>query len=69
MLRLTQKEIKRLLNNGEALPATVEYMRVGDFKQIAYSCGLYGCNGFIVQDIDNGALYGYVGRGLQIYML
>ena len=64
-----QKEIKRMLNEGQALPATLEYMRSRHFIQIAYSCGLYGCNGFIVKDVDNGALYAYVGNGSQIYML
>ena len=69
MFRLTQKEIKRMLNDGEALPATCEYMTSGNFKQIAYSCGVYGCNGFVVRDYDDGALYAYVGRGLQIFLL
>lgn len=69
MFKLTQKEIKRMLNEGEALPATFEYMITRNFKQIAYSYGVYGCNGFVVRDNDNGALYAYVGRGKQYYML
>ena len=69
MFRLTQKEIKRMLNEGLALPATFEYMIARNFKQIAYSCGVYGCNGFVLRDNDNGALYAYVGRGINIWML
>lgn len=69
MFRLTQKEIKRMLNEGEALPATFEYMFARNFKVIACSYDVYGCNGFVVKDNDNGALYAYVGRGLQIYMI
>lgn len=69
MFRLTQKEIKRMLSEGEALPATFEYMIAKNFKQIAYSCGVYGCNGFVVRDNDNGTLYAYVGRGDLIYLL
>lgn len=58
-----------MLNEGEALPATFEYMIGKNFKQIAYSHGVYGCNGFVVRDNDNGTLYAYVGRGDLIYLL
>lgn len=57
-----------MLNDGEALPATFDYMIAGNFKLVAYSYGVHGCNGFVVRDNDNGALYAYVGigKGYQI---
>lgn len=58
MEKFTQKELKRLVGIGVAIDAT-ENLPVGYqwFEKIGYSCGVYGINGGLLKDPENGKLY------------
>ena len=53
------KELKRLISTGAAKDITHSNTRSDvpeSYTQIGYSCGLYGCNGMLLQG-ESGRLY------------
>lgn len=70
MEKLTQKELKRLVRIGAAKDVTnsssskdiPEY-----YKHIGYSCGVYGCNGMLLQG-ESGQLYAVTARTSAIFI-
>lgn len=70
MERMTQKALKRLVNLGIAKDVTNSSDRSDipeGYKQIGYSCGLYGCNGMLLQGAS-GQLYAVTARTTAIYI-
>lgn len=78
LFKLTQKEIRSIgnaekfwnrldvwqkENNCTGIPsaATLKLERIG------YSSGVYGCNGSLFRDIENGELIGVAGRNYAMY--
>ena len=70
MEKLTQKELKRLVRIGAAKDFTNSSSRKDiqeDYKQIGYSCGVYGCNGMLLQG-ESGQLYAVTARTSAIFI-
>lgn len=70
MEKLTQKELKRLVRIGAAKDVTNSSSRKDiqeDYKQIGYSCGVYGCNGMLLQG-ESGQLYAVTARTSAIFI-
>lgn len=70
MEKMTQKELKRLVRIGVAKDVT----NSGDckdipegYRKIGYSCGVYGCNGMLLQG-ESGQLYAVCARSYAIYV-
>ena len=70
MEKMTQKELKRLVRSGVAKDVT----NSGDckdipesYRKIGYSCGVYGCNGMLLQG-ESGQLYAVCARTSAIYV-
>lgn len=71
MTKYTQKQLKELVKNGAAVDVTnakgVE--AIGEaYRQIGYSCGVYGCNGMLLQGLESGTLYAVTSRTTAIYI-
>lgn len=76
MMKVTKKSLKELVASGKAVDLTYE----GDSKraelcelegyltQIAYSCGIYGCTGKLLQGNRTGQLYAICDRTNAIYI-
>lgn len=77
MEKVTQKFIRALINAGEAQDLThtnFEDMQkwIAEhpyYRQIAYSTGVYGCNGKLLKDPKSGELFGIVGRTNAMFMV
>lgn len=70
MERMTQKALKRLVNLGIAKDVTNSSDRSDipeGYRQIGYSCGVYGCNGMLLQGAS-GQLYAVTARTTAIYI-
>lgn len=70
MERMTQKALKRLVNLGIAKDVTNSSYRSEipeEYKQIGYVCGVYGCNGMLLQG-RSGQLYAVTARTSAIYI-
>lgn len=70
MEKMTQKELKRLVRNGVAKDVTNSGSRKDipeGYRQIGYSCGVYGCNGMLLQG-ESGQLYAVCARTQAIYI-
>ena len=70
MERMTQKALKRLVNLGIAKDVTNSSDRSGipeGYRQIGCSCGVYGCNGMLLQG-ESGQLYAVTARATAIYI-
>ena len=70
MERLTQKALKRLVNLGIAKDVTNSSDRSAipeGYRQIGYSCGVYGCNGMLLHGAS-GQLYAVTARTTAIYI-
>lgn len=70
MEKLTQKELKRLVRIGAAKDVTDSSSRKDiqeEYKQIGYSCGVYGCNGMLLQG-ESGQLYAVTARTSAIFI-
>ena len=69
MEKMTQKALKRLVNLGIAKDVTNSSDRSDipeGYKQIGYSCGVYGCNGMLLQGAS-GQLYAVTARTSAIW--
>ena len=70
MKRYTQRELRRLVNNGTAIDLTKSHniLDIGErYEQVGYSKGIYGCNGKLLKD-ENGRLYAIIGATSALYM-
>lgn len=70
MERMTQKDLKRLVSLGLAKDVTNSSYRSDipeGYKQIVYSCGIYGCNGMLLHG-ESGQLYAVTARTTAIYI-
>jgi hypothetical protein len=71
MTKYTQKQLKALVKNGIAVDVT----NAGDrgaipeaYRQIGYACGVYGCNGMLLQGCESGKLYAVTARSSAVFM-
>lgn len=69
MERYTLKELKRLISTGAAKGITFSNTRsdVPEYTQIGYSCGIYGCNGMLLQG-ESGRLYAITKRTPALFL-
>lgn len=75
MIKTTLKELKEMTRHYGALDLTnakdheIEEIRqtVG-LNKIAYSAGVYGCNGYLLED-NNGKKYTIIGRVSNMYLV
>ena len=71
MQRFTQKELRELVRSGVAVDVTRACDREAipeNYRQIGYSCGVYGCNGMLLQGCDTNKLYAVTSRTTAIYI-
>ena len=71
MLRFTQKELRELVRSGAAVDVTRATGREAipeNYRQIGYSCGVYGCNGMLLQGCDTNKLYAVTSNTTAIYI-
>lgn len=71
MIRYTQKQLKELVKRGIAQDVTnaTEQSTIAEpYRQIGYSCGVYGCNGMLLQGLTTGDLYAVTARTTAIYL-
>jgi len=70
MEKYTQKQLQNLVRTGAAIDMTCAHKRTEiteNYTQIGYSCGLYGCNGMLLQG-ESGKLYAVTSRTTAIYI-
>lgn len=68
MEKYTQKQLKNLVKCGVAVDITNDNKRrINNYTQIGYSCGVYGCNGMLLQDAT-GKLFAITDRTMAIYL-
>lgn len=68
--KYTLKELKRLVRTGAAKDITFSNTRSDvpeSYTQIGYSCGIYGCNGMLLQG-ESGRLYAITKRTTALFM-
>lgn len=71
MTKYTQKQLKELVKSGAAVDVTNADGRGAipeDYRQIGYSCGVYGCNGILLQGCESGKLYAVTARSSAVFM-
>lgn len=79
-MRVTQKEIRKYLNECGTSPKTVDCTHMGteDYRRIineegwldevAYSCGTYGCNGVFFIGHNTGKYYVITARSTALFI-
>lgn len=70
MQKFTQRELRNLVACGTAKDITNARERnevPEGYSQIGYSCGIYGCNGMLLEG-DSGQLYAVTARTTAIYL-
>ena len=70
MKRYTQKELRRLVNNGTAIDLTKSHniLDIGErYEQVGYSKGIYGCNGKLLEG-ESGQLYAITTAASALYI-
>lgn len=70
MIKTTQRELKNLVKSGRAIDVTNADNPSAipeSYRQIGYSCGVYGCNGMLLQG-KSGQLYAVTQRTTAIYI-
>ena len=71
MERYTQKQLKALVKHGiakDVTRATEQNAIAEPYRQVGYSCGIYGCNGLLLQGMTTGDLYAVTARTTAIYL-
>ena len=74
MRKYTQKEIKKLVLLGLAedlTQASHEELKskIKHCEKVGYSSGIYGINGGIIQDAQNGNIYAITARNSNLFMI
>ena len=70
MKKYTQKELRRLVNNGTAIDLTKSHDRadIGErYEQVGYAKGIYGCNGKLLEG-ESGQLYAITTATSALYI-
>lgn len=70
MEKYTQKQLRSLVASGAAKDVTNAHEQSvipESYKQIGYSCGVYGCNGMLLKG-KSGQLYAVTSRTSAIYI-
>jgi hypothetical protein len=70
MKRYTQKELRRLVNNGTAIDLTKSHniLDIDErYEQVGYSKGIYGCNGKLLEG-ESGQLYAITTATSALYI-
>lgn len=70
MIKTTKRELKQMVKSGRAIDVTnaKERSEISEnYRQIAYSSGLYGCTGMLLQG-ESGQLYAVTDRTSAIYI-
>ena len=76
MVEFKQKQLKDLVYYGYAWDISNAYEtdywcimnNEGNLKKIGYSCGVYGCNGLLLQGQKTGKLYAITKRTSAVYL-
>lgn len=71
MEKYTQKQLRKLVESGAAIDVTNAISREvipENYTQIGYSCGIYGCNGMLLQGCETGKLYAVTSRTSAIFI-
>ena len=77
MKKITQKALKALVNNGEAIDITrADVSTFYAIKKeeecapvtVAVSCGAYGANGALLKGLKTGKLYAITGRTSALFI-
>ena len=71
MQRFTQKELRELVRSGVAVDVTRARDREAipeNYRQIGYSCGVYGCTGMLLQGCETNKLYAVTSNTAAIYI-
>lgn len=70
MIKTTKRELKQMVKSGRAIDVT-NAKSVSEiperYRQIAYSSGVYGCTGMLLQG-ESGQLYAVTDRTGAIYI-
>ena len=74
MRKYTQKEIKKLVLLGLAEDLTQASheelkIKIKHCEKVGYSSGIYGINGGIIQDAQNGNIYAITARNSNLFMI
>ena len=71
MVKVTQKEIKRLVQIGAAIDVTNVDVPdpKGYFENLMWSQGVYGANGVVAKDTGDGTLYAVTSRSSNLFRL
>lgn len=75
MEKYTQKELKRLISVGVAKLLNGNFEEISQFihthniDKIGYFSGIYGINGGLIRDCDNGVLYAIPARNSTLFMI
>lgn len=70
MIKTTKRELKQMVKSGRAIDVTNAKGRneiPENYRQIAYSSGVYGCTGMLLQG-ESGQLYAVTDRTSAIYI-
>ena len=70
MIKTTKRELKQMVSSGRAIDVTNANGRneiPENYRQIAYSSGVYGCTGMLLQG-ESGQLYAVTDRTTAIYI-
>jgi hypothetical protein len=74
MFKTTQKELREQVRYGaidltnEKSEAIKELQKTVALNTIAYSCGVYGCNGYLLED-KNNKRYVIIGRVSNMFLV
>ena len=71
MEKYTQRQLRKLVESGAAIDVTNASSRKvipENYTQIGYACGVYGCNGMLLQGSETGKLYAVTSRTSAIFM-
>lgn len=70
MIKTTKRDLKQMVKSGRAIDVT-NAQSVSEiperYRQIAYSSGVYGCTGMLLQG-ESGQLYAITDRTTAIYI-
>ncbi len=75
MFKTTQKELRSFIRMGyakdytNATQAEIKELEKKCLNRLAYSAGVYGMNGILVEDYETGEKYIVIGRGINLYVL
>ena len=70
MIKTTKRELKQMVKSGRAIDVTnaESVSEIPErYRQIAYSSGVYGCTGMLLQG-ESGQLYAVTDRTGAIYI-